>query len=142
MGEDAHFRCEVSQEGVTHAEWWLGSNHLQHNDLNQIRFQGREHHLVLRMVTPEESGDVAFVVGEEKSVASLLVQHKPKGNRRHDGSCVHQLSSCCMPLVFGLHSKCHSLPFTFIRPQLCSGRHIAFPNIILLLFKKNILELK
>ncbi|XP_051738416.1 obscurin-like isoform X37 [Ctenopharyngodon idella] len=77
-GEDAIFRCEVSQTGVTNVEWWLGSNHLQNNDLNQISCQGREHSLVLKMVTPDDSGDVAFVVGPEKSVAYLVVQEKPK----------------------------------------------------------------
>ncbi|XP_077101389.1 obscurin isoform X25 [Siphateles boraxobius] len=77
-GEDANFKCEVSQTGVTNVEWWLGSNHLQNNDLNQISTQGREHSLVLKMVTPDDSGDVAFVVGPEKSVAFLMVQEKPK----------------------------------------------------------------
>uniref|UniRef100_A0A9J8DG01 non-specific serine/threonine protein kinase n=1 Tax=Cyprinus carpio carpio TaxID=630221 RepID=A0A9J8DG01_CYPCA len=78
-GEDAIFQCEVSHTGVTNVEWWLGSNHLQNNDLNQISSRGREHSLVLKMVTPDDSGDVAFVVGPEKSVAYLLVQEKPKG---------------------------------------------------------------
>lgn len=78
-GEDAVFRCEVSQTGVTNVEWWLGSNHLQNNDLNQISSQGREHSLVLKMVTPDDSGDVAFVVGCERTVASLMVKEKPKG---------------------------------------------------------------
>ncbi|XP_052452028.1 obscurin-like isoform X3 [Carassius gibelio] len=78
-GEDAIFLCEVSHTGVTNVEWWLGSNHLQNNDLNQISCRGREHSLVLKMVTPDDSGDVAFVVGPEKSVAYLLVQEKPKG---------------------------------------------------------------
>ncbi|KAL7874925.1 hypothetical protein SRHO_G00058950 [Serrasalmus rhombeus] len=77
-GEDAVFHCEVSQTEVTYAEWWLGSNLLQNNDLNQISCQGREHSLVLKMVTPDDSGDVAFVVGCEKSVACLVVQEKPK----------------------------------------------------------------
>ncbi|CAM4723725.1 unnamed protein product [Leuciscus chuanchicus] len=77
-GEDANFKCEVSHTGVTNVEWWLGSNHLQNNDLNQISTQGREHSLVLKMVTPDDSGDVAFVVGPEKSVAYLMVQEKPK----------------------------------------------------------------
>ncbi|XP_073797132.1 obscurin isoform X18 [Danio rerio] len=77
-GEDAIFQCEVSQKGVTNVEWWLGSNHLQNNDLNQISCQGREHSLVLKMVTPDDSGDVAFVVGPMKSVAYLMVQEKPK----------------------------------------------------------------
>jgi len=80
-GEDANFKCEVSQTGVTNVEWWLSSNHLQNNDLNQISTQGREHSLVLKMVTPDDSGDVAFVVGPEKSVAYLMVQEKPKGKR-------------------------------------------------------------
>ncbi|XP_016146835.1 obscurin-like isoform X2 [Sinocyclocheilus grahami] len=78
-GEDAIFQCEVSHTGVTNVEWWLGSNHLQNNDLNQISCRGREHSLVLKMVTPDDSGDVAFVVGPEKSIAYLLVQEKPKG---------------------------------------------------------------
>lgn len=80
-GEDAVFHCEVSKAGVTYGEWWLGSNHLQNNDLNQISSQGREHSLLLKMVTPDDSGDVAFVVGSERTVASLLVKEKPKGNR-------------------------------------------------------------
>ncbi|XP_060776992.1 obscurin isoform X3 [Neoarius graeffei] len=77
-GEDAAFHCEVSQTGVTNVEWWLGSNHLQNNDLNQISSQGREHSLVLKMVTPDDSADVAFVVGSERTVASLVVKEKPK----------------------------------------------------------------
>ncbi|XP_058254096.1 obscurin isoform X1 [Hemibagrus wyckioides] len=76
--EDAVFHCEVSQTGVTNVEWWLGSNHLQNNDLNQISSRGREHSLVLKMVTPDDSGDVAFVVGSERTVASLVVKAKPK----------------------------------------------------------------
>ncbi|XP_028831493.1 obscurin isoform X4 [Denticeps clupeoides] len=78
VGEDACFKCEVSQPGVSSVEWWLGSNLLQNNDLNQIRCQGKEHSLVLKMVTPDDSGDVAFLLGEEKSVAYLLVKEKPK----------------------------------------------------------------
>ncbi|KAK3571997.1 hypothetical protein QTP86_021336 [Hemibagrus guttatus] len=77
-GKDAVFHCEVSQTGVTNVEWWLGSNHLQSNDLNQISSQGREHSLVLKMVTPDDSGDVAFVVGSERTVASLVVKAKSK----------------------------------------------------------------
>ncbi|XP_062847132.1 obscurin isoform X3 [Trichomycterus rosablanca] len=78
-GENAVFQCEVSQTEVNNAQWWLGSNHLQNNDLNQIHCQGREHSLVLKMVTPDDSGDVTFVVGSERSIASLVVQEKPKG---------------------------------------------------------------
>ncbi|XP_029561109.1 obscurin isoform X20 [Salmo trutta] len=77
-GQDAVFACELSQEGVTNGEWWLGDNLLQNNDLNQMTFQGRVHRLTLQMVTTDESGDVAFVVGEEKTVACLLVEEKPK----------------------------------------------------------------
>ncbi len=41
------------------------------------------------MVTPDDSGDVAFVVGPEKSVAYLLVQEKPKGKRHIMANSVH-----------------------------------------------------
>ncbi|XP_030258914.1 obscurin isoform X8 [Sparus aurata] len=77
-GQDAVLEVELSHAGVTNGEWWLGDNNLQNNDLNQMSSQGRVHRLVLKMVTTDESGDVAFVVGEEKSVACLLVEEKPK----------------------------------------------------------------
>ncbi|XP_070700635.1 obscurin [Pempheris klunzingeri] len=77
-GQDAVFEVELSHSGVSNGEWWLGDNLLQNNDLNQMSVQGRVHRLVLKMVTTDESGDVAFVVGEEKSVACLLVEEKPK----------------------------------------------------------------
>ncbi|XP_044076916.1 obscurin isoform X11 [Siniperca chuatsi] len=77
-GQDAVFEVELSHSGVTNGEWWLGDNLLQNNDLNQMSSQGRVHRLVLKMVTTDESGDVVFVVGEEKSVACLLVEEKPK----------------------------------------------------------------
>ncbi|KAM4728162.1 obscurin [Anableps anableps] len=77
-GQDAIFEVELSHLGVTNGEWWLGDNLLQNNDLNQMSVQGRVHRLALKMVTTDESGDVAFVVGEEKSVACLLVEEKPK----------------------------------------------------------------
>lgn len=78
-GQDAVFEVELSHLGVTTGEWWLGDNLLQNNDLNQMRSDGRVHRLALKMVTTDESGDVAFVVGKEKSVACLLVEEKPKG---------------------------------------------------------------
>ncbi|XP_057712682.1 obscurin [Corythoichthys intestinalis] len=77
-GQDAVFEVELSHAGVTNGEWWLGDNLLQNNDLNQMSSDGRVHRLALKMVTTDESGDVAFVVGEEKSVACLLVEEKPK----------------------------------------------------------------
>ncbi|XP_061695247.1 obscurin isoform X3 [Syngnathoides biaculeatus] len=77
-GQDAVFEVELSHAGVTHGEWWLADNLLQNNDLNQMTSHGRVHRLSLKMVTTDESGDVAFVVGEEKSVACLLVEEKPK----------------------------------------------------------------
>lgn len=79
-GQDAVFEVELSHSDVTNAEWWLGDNLLQNNDLNQMSFQGRVHRLALKMVTADESGDIAFVLGEEKSVACLVVEEKPKGN--------------------------------------------------------------
>uniref|UniRef100_UPI003AB0B308 obscurin n=1 Tax=Centroberyx gerrardi TaxID=166262 RepID=UPI003AB0B308 len=77
-GQDAVFEVELSHSGVTNGEWWLGDNLLQNNDLNEMSSQGKVHRLALKMVTTDESGDVAFVVGEEKSVACLLVEEKPK----------------------------------------------------------------
>ncbi|XP_068593691.1 obscurin isoform X3 [Cebidichthys violaceus] len=77
-GQDAVFEVELSHSDVTNGEWWLADNLLQNNDLNQMSSQGKVHRLVLKMVTTDESGDVAFVVGEEKSVACLLVEEKPK----------------------------------------------------------------
>lgn len=78
-GQDAVFEVELSHSDVTNGEWWLEENLLQNNDLNQMSRQGKVHRLVLKMVTTDESGDVAFVVGQEKSVACLLVEEKPKG---------------------------------------------------------------
>ena len=78
-GQDAVFEVELSHVGVAGAEWWLGDNLLQNNDLNEMSCEGRVHRLALRMVTTDECGDVAFVLGEEKSVACLLVEEKPKG---------------------------------------------------------------
>ncbi|XP_075954719.1 obscurin [Anarhichas minor] len=77
-GQDAVFEVELSHSDVTNGEWWLADNLLQNNDLNQMSSQGKVHRLVLKMVTTDESGDVAFVVGEEKSVACLLVEETPK----------------------------------------------------------------
>lgn len=78
-GQDAVFEVELTHSGVVNGEWWLGDNLLQNNDLNQMSSHGKVHRLVLKMVTTDESGDVAFVVGEEKSVACLVVEEKPKG---------------------------------------------------------------
>ncbi|XP_047188258.1 obscurin isoform X15 [Scophthalmus maximus] len=78
-GQDAVFEVELSHSCVTNGQWWLADNLLQNNDLNQMSSQGRVHRLVLKMVTTDESGDVAFVVGEERSLACLLVEEKPKG---------------------------------------------------------------
>lgn len=81
-GQDAVFEVELSHSGVTDGQWWLEDNLLQNNDLNQMSSHSRVHRLVLKMVTTDETGDVAFVLGEEKSVASLLVEEKPKGKQK------------------------------------------------------------
>lgn len=78
-GEDARFECELSQPDVMEVEWRLGASVLQNNDLNQMCCQGCRHKLVLRMLTPDDSGLVAFTVGEERTAANLLVLDKPKG---------------------------------------------------------------
>lgn len=78
-GEDAVFVCELSHADVSEGVWWLGSSPLQKNEMNQMTCRGRQHRLVLSMTTPEESGIVAFVVGDERTSARLLVDPKPKG---------------------------------------------------------------
>lgn len=98
-GQDAVFEVELSHSGVTTGEWWLGDNLLQNNDLNQMSSEGRVHRLALKMVTTDETGDVAFVVGEEKSVACLLVEEKPKGEENEDRlkisiNCGNKISLC------------------------------------------------
>ncbi|XP_070765008.1 obscurin [Enoplosus armatus] len=77
-GEDAMFVCELSHADVSEGVWWLGSSPLQKNEMNQMTCQGRQHRLVLTMTTPEETGTVAFVVGEERTSACLLVVPKPR----------------------------------------------------------------
>ncbi|XP_052331265.1 obscurin-like isoform X2 [Oncorhynchus keta] len=77
-GQDAVFVCELSHKEVSEGEWWLGSSLLQKNEMNQMSCLGHQHRLVLTMTTPEETGTVAFVVGEEKTSAQLLVLPKPK----------------------------------------------------------------
>lgn len=84
-GENAHFVCELSHSDVTDGVWWLDSTVLQENEMNQMRCCGREHHLTLTMTTPEESGIVAFVVGEEWTSARLRVNSKPKGENGSEG---------------------------------------------------------
>eukprot|EP00063_Salmo_salar_P030140 XP_014004975.1 PREDICTED: obscurin-like isoform X1 [Salmo salar] len=77
-GQDAVFVCELSHKEVSEGEWWLGSSLLQKNEMNQMSCLGHQQRLVLTMTTPEETGTVAFVVGEEKTSAQLLVLPKPK----------------------------------------------------------------
>ncbi|XP_077573138.1 obscurin [Stigmatopora nigra] len=77
-GEDAVFVCELSHANVNDGAWWLGSNPLQKNEMNQMTCRGRQHRLVLTMTTPDETGIVAFVVGEERTSANLLVVPKSK----------------------------------------------------------------
>ncbi|XP_047198779.1 obscurin isoform X2 [Hippoglossus stenolepis] len=77
-GEDAVFVCELSHADVSEGVWWLGSSPLQSNEMNQMTCRGRQHRLVLTMTTPEETGTVAFVIGEERTSACLLVVTKPK----------------------------------------------------------------
>ncbi|KAI7798029.1 putative obscurin, partial [Triplophysa rosa] len=77
-GENAHFVCELSHENILDGVWWLGSTVLQENEMNQMSIRGREHHLVLTMTTPEETGVVSFVVGNEQTSARLRVNSKPQ----------------------------------------------------------------
>lgn len=80
------FVCELSHANVNEGVWWLDSSPLQSNDMNQMTCQGRTHRLVLTMTTPDETGVVAFVIGEERTSASLLVVPKLKGGK----ACIYQ----------------------------------------------------
>lgn len=98
-GEDAHFVCELSHGEVTDGVWWLDSTLLQENEMNHMRRCGREQHLTLTMTTPEESGIVAFVVGEEWTSARLRVNSKPKGeNGSEDPSAAYLPSGHFHPI--------------------------------------------
>lgn len=82
-GEDAVFVCELSHADVSEgAEWWLCSSPLQKNEMNQMSVDGRHHRLVLTMTTPEETGEVMFVIGEERTSAQLLVVPRVKGKSK------------------------------------------------------------
>lgn len=105
-GQDAVFEIELSHSGVN-GEWWLGDNLLQNNDLNQMSSHGKVHRLSLKMVTTDESGDVAFVVGEERSVACLVVEEKPKGKGEDMVSSdffTHPSPSTTKQLCLGYHT--------------------------------------
>ena len=78
-GADAAFVCELTHADVSEGEWWLCSSPLQRNEMNLITFHGRQQHLVLTMTTPDETGEVAFVIGEERTSAQLLVVPRVKG---------------------------------------------------------------
>lgn len=88
-GEDAVFVCELSHADVSEGVWWLGNSPLQKNEMNQMTCRGRQHQLVLTMTTPEETGTVAFVVGEERTSARLLVVPKPKGEHKNTAERVY-----------------------------------------------------
>ncbi|NWI13890.1 OBSCN protein, partial [Crypturellus soui] len=68
-GEDAVFECKLSRETTEESQWFLGDLRLQSNELTEIRAQGNVHSLVLRKVTPEDSGAVSFQVGQQKASA-------------------------------------------------------------------------
>ncbi|KAK5907683.1 hypothetical protein CesoFtcFv8_005503 [Champsocephalus esox] len=75
-GEDAVFECDLTHADVSEGVWWLGQSPLQRNEMNQMTVRGRQQRLVLTMTTPDETGIVAFVIGEEKTSARLLVVPK------------------------------------------------------------------
>ncbi|KAJ8337403.1 hypothetical protein SKAU_G00386230 [Synaphobranchus kaupii] len=91
-GEDACFECSLSHMGVSEGEWWMDSNLLQNNDLNQISSEGHRQLLVLKMVTPDESGTVAYVVDGETTTANLLVLDKKGRGRMAKGGARSPLS--------------------------------------------------
>ncbi|XP_077160177.1 obscurin isoform X7 [Paroedura picta] len=75
--EDAVFQCRVSREKAKDVHWSLGGVPLQSNEMNEIAVRGKLHTLTLRKVTLEDSGLVAFSVGQHSSEARLTVQPAP-----------------------------------------------------------------
>ncbi|NXD18762.1 OBSCN protein, partial [Nothocercus nigrocapillus] len=68
-GEDAVFECKLSRETPEESQWFLGDLRLQNNELTEMRVQGNVHTLILRKVTPEDSGTISFQVGQHKASA-------------------------------------------------------------------------
>ncbi|XP_069770989.1 obscurin-like isoform X13 [Narcine bancroftii] len=78
MENNVRFVCEVSQEDVKNAQWWLDGRRLQSNDCCEIKVTERTHTLTLKNVMLDNSGTVMFKVGSESATAKLLVEEKPK----------------------------------------------------------------
>lgn len=70
-----------------------------------MSINGRVHRLALKMVTTDESGDVAFVLGEEKSVACLLVEDKPKGKGDDITSSINHQTALSWQMEICWHKK-------------------------------------
>ncbi|XP_030053285.1 obscurin isoform X2 [Microcaecilia unicolor] len=74
-GQDAVFKCKVSQEDVSDVQWYLEGVPLQANEMNEISIhKGQIHTLTLKKVTQEDSGTVSFRVGQKTTQAHLDVK--------------------------------------------------------------------
>ncbi|XP_075172031.1 obscurin isoform X19 [Anomaloglossus baeobatrachus] len=74
-GEDAIFKCKVSQDNAPDVQWFLAGVPLQSNEMNEIAVhRGKIHTLTLKRVSREDSGLVSFRVGQNTSTAELEVK--------------------------------------------------------------------
>ncbi|XP_041040413.1 obscurin isoform X3 [Carcharodon carcharias] len=77
-GADALFECKVSHENAQGVQWVLGGIELQNNEMNEIAVQnGNIHTMLLRKVTPDDTGAVIFKIGKYISSAQLNVKAIP-----------------------------------------------------------------
>uniref|UniRef100_A0A3P9MQA3 Ig-like domain-containing protein n=1 Tax=Oryzias latipes TaxID=8090 RepID=A0A3P9MQA3_ORYLA len=97
-GEDAVFVCELSHSDVSEGAWWLGSSPLQKNEMNQMTCHGRQHRLVLSMTTPEETGIVTFVVGDERTSALTEELQNVEAEEGGSASLYCELSKLGVPI--------------------------------------------
>ncbi|CAH2281870.1 obscurin isoform X12 [Pelobates cultripes] len=74
-GEDAIFKCKVSKDNAADVQWYLAGVPLQSNEMNEISVhKGKIHTLTLKKVSLEDAGLVSFRVGQNTTVAELVVK--------------------------------------------------------------------
>ncbi|XP_059495977.1 obscurin isoform X15 [Stegostoma tigrinum] len=70
------YSCELSHD-VEEVQWYLNDTPLYSNDFNEIKKKGKRHTLILKGVTPDDTGTVMFKVRDLTDKAQLNVREKP-----------------------------------------------------------------
>ncbi|XP_048474365.1 obscurin [Rhincodon typus] len=70
------YSCELSHD-VEEVQWYLNDTPLYSNDFNEIKKKGKRHMLILKGVTPDDTGTVMFKVRDLTDKAQLNVREKP-----------------------------------------------------------------